>query len=753
MRTGMNRKRHGMKGLLPGLIALMVMLLATSCSGDREPDNSGSQVWVSEFLPFELDEDSYGSMAFHGDALYYISCLQQEEGFSYRLSGYSLADGPLPDVPLSREDGKGMFITSLLAMDADGSFYVIAYVTEEDGSRMHLCRFDAEGKTVYDTDISGETDNADLFAVDGMGRAYISCSISGRPCILLYTPEGSFSGTAVPDVPNGRISSMGRGPDGKVYAGCCSNSGGGDQYFLTEIDFDSAKTGEPCPGFPKGDSPVLVPCPEDSLLSYDRTTLYAYNLADRKGEALFDWLDQGINGSHVAAVNVLEDGRILAVTRDFSSGGSELALLKKVDIAQTAQKQTIVLGTLYSNSALRGAVLEFNRGNDKYHMKIREYLDPQTHDRTDALIRMNNDILSDDCPDLLDLADLDLKALASKGLFEDLNAYLDSSCLLDRSDFLDSLLDSYTVGNKLITIPSSFSLRTVFGWSAEAGDAYGWTLDGLMAYADAHPEAELFDNASRSSMMQYLMACNEDAFIDWSSGECRFDSDAFRRLLEFTARFPGEAQRNPGQPSTPVRIQNGEVLLYEADITDFDSIQLPLAIYGDAGTCIGFPSGDGGAGCILVPYGAYAITVKSNQKEGAWAFLESLLASADSSSSFFPPLKAGLEAKAADAVKAEYLTDESGEICLDGNGEPIPKNSGMTISYPDWEYTYRTASQDEVEAVLALIDAARPMPFSDTGEVIRIISEEAEGYYQGQKTVDEVAEIIQNRIQLYINEG
>lgn len=214
-----------------------------------------------------------------------------------------------------------MFITSLLAMDADGSFYVIAYVTEEDGSRMHLCRFDAEGKTVYDTDISGETDNADLLAVDSMGRAYISCSISGRPCILLYTPEGSFSGTAVPDVPNGRISSMGRGRDGKVYAGCCSNSGGGDQYFLTEIDFDSAKTGEPCPGFPKGDSPVLVPCPEDSLLSYDRTTLYAYHLADRKGETLFDWLDQGINGSHVAAVNVLEDGRILAVTRDFSSGG------------------------------------------------------------------------------------------------------------------------------------------------------------------------------------------------------------------------------------------------------------------------------------------------------------------------------------------------------------------------------------------------------------------------------------------------
>ncbi len=38
-------------------------------------------------------------------------------------------------------------------------------------------------------------------------------------------------------------------------------------------------------------------------------------------------------------------------------------------------------------------------------------------------------------------------------------------------------------------------------------------------------------------------------------------------------------------------------------------------------------------------------------------------------------------------------------------------------------------------------------------ESIRIIREEAEGYYQKQKTVDQVAEIIQSRIRIYVNEG
>lgn len=47
-------------------------------------------------------------------------------------------------------------------MDGDGCFYLLAFVTEEEGSATHLCKFDAEGNPVYDTDISGETDNADL---------------------------------------------------------------------------------------------------------------------------------------------------------------------------------------------------------------------------------------------------------------------------------------------------------------------------------------------------------------------------------------------------------------------------------------------------------------------------------------------------------------------------------------------------------------------------------------------------------------
>ena len=38
-------------------------------------------------------------------------------------------------------------------------------------------------------------------------------------------------------------------------------------------------------------------------------------------------------------------------------------------------------------------------------------------------------------------------------------------------------------------------------------------------------------------------------------------------------------------------------------------------------------------------------------------------------------------------------------------------------------------------------------------EILNIISEEASGYFEGQKSVEDVAAVVQNRVQLYMNEN
>ena len=57
-----------------------------------------------------------------------------------------------------------------------------------------------------------------------------------------------------------------------------------------------------------------------------------------------------------------------------------------------------------------------------------------------------------------------------------------------------------------------------------------------------------------------------------------------------------------------------------------------------------------------------------------------------------------------------------------------------------------------MDQVLALIEVARPT-VSQNSNVMAIIAEEAEAFYKGQKSAAEVADVIQRRIQNYVDEN
>ena len=287
------------------------------------------------------------------------------------------------------------------------------------------------------------------------------------------------------------------------------------------------------------------------------------------------------------------------------------------------------------------------------------------------------------------------------------------------------------------------------------GSEGGWTLEQLIALANEHPDAELFDRVSKLSILQTAMMFNEDAFINWETGECSFDTDGFKNILEFVNRFPDEVNWEQGADSEPARIQNGEVLLSDAFIYDFNQLQMYNEIFQGDYNCVGFPTVDGSGGHALSASEAYAITTKSEKKDGAWEFLESILAEEDNNLYYsgFPTLKSKLEKMAEEAVTPDYVTDENGEIMKDENGEAIINEGVSSVGYEDgWSYTYRLATQEEVDKVMELMDLAKPVSYNGDDEISKIINEEAEAFFKGQKSVDEVAGIIQNRVNNYVGE-
>ena len=68
-------------------------------------------------------------------------------------------------------------------------------------------------------------------------------------------------------------------------------------------------------------------------------------------------------------------------------------------------------------------------------------------------------------------------------------------------------------------------------------------------------------------------------------------------------------------------------------------------------------------------------------------------------------------------------------------------------------FQFHALTWDEVNVMLNLVPDAKPYFDVEGDEIIRIISEEASSYYSGQRGAGDVAALIQNRVQLYVNES
>lgn len=766
-------RKYGSFTVLAALTAAAAMAL--SACGKQENSVEQQQtlpeyVYVPEYIELgEGENNSFYNAQIEQDSIYCINNSYDEATMTSKteLYRYTPSEGGEPAVvPVALKENTSV---NGFSLDKEGNIYFCIYdysetMSDESGmisGRTLLAKYDAQGSLLYEQDITDilnkneENSYVSGMVADGEGRLYLYST----DLVRLFDSEGSYKG----DIDNNDnwISGMGRGKDGKVYISYYDSNSGTGGTVLAELDFDGKKVGNTYTGFPEngGGSSLTAGIEKDFLIN-DRNKLLEYDMASQTTKEILTWLDSDINGQYVEGIGALEDGRIIAMINDWGTGETDIALLTKMKSSELPQKEQITIGTLYSNQNLQAAAVNFNKSSDKYHVNIQNYIDNNVSwtetTYEDAMTRLNNDITSGvNCPDILDLSQLNVKQLASKGVFENLMPYLEKSTVLKKDDFMQNILDSYTYDGVLVSIPSTFSLSTVIGKASDVGEEMGWTLEEMIAFAEEHEGAQLFNNASKSSIMHYCMTYNMDSFVDWSTGECSFDTPEFKQLLEFVNHFPDEIDWESDTRSEPAKIQAGDVLLSMAYISDVNNIQEYMAMFNEPITCIGYPTMDGDGGCMLNVNELYAITAGSSHKEGAWAFIEHYLENQSTDNIFsygLPTRLSKFEEMIEKATAVEYVLDENGEPLLDENGEKIQAGGMSSISYGDWEYTYHTPTEEEAALLRQLVEAAKPVAAAND-EISTIISEEAEAFYQGQKSADEVAKVIQSRAQIYVSEN
>lgn len=760
-----------------GLAAIMTLSLAACGKGRPSDANVASQgtevgtggfVYVPEYdtLPASGENSNINIMEVSDGYLYYVlynwnesEGVSTKEYYKKKLGSSDPAEKMMIELAENRDV---MTFTS----SEDGIYYFLSDYSssevDEFGNmkgKYFMVKYDNEGNQVFEQEISEQVNQAEFnnyvqyAQVDGEGRIYAS---SGQN-IWLYDAEGNSNGEiSLSEWING----MCRGKDGKIYISQYSQNG--DGYLLYELDYNTKALGQKYENFP-GYGSFEAGGEKDFLVS-DSSRLYAYDMATQSYEVVLEWLDSDISGDTVNSITALEDGRIAVVLRNYGNNivTTDIAYLTKTDSSQVAQKQVVTVGNLYNDQALQQMAVNFNKSNDKYRIKIKTYVDENNWNEnsyTDGITAMNNDITSANGPDIINLSyGGSLQTYVSKGLVEDLNSYLDSSTKIKREDFLETILNAYTFDGVLVSIPTTFSVQTVLGKTSMVGEEMGWSIEDLMKLADSHPEAEIFEYASKESMLSYLMMFNQESFIDAKTGECHFDSDGFRQLLEFSNRFPKseEISYDENSKSMDAKIRDNELLLNNLGVYDVSDFVIQMEIFGEPVTAIGYPTVDDSVGCMLNSQnGILGISSKSSNKEGAWEFLEYTLtreASENGRYRFGFSTRTDLLNELFEKEKEiTYVTDENGEKMLDENGEPIKQSKGG-MGWGDVIYEYYGATQEQIDMLKEIIAVAKPKASNDN-QIMNIINEEAASFFSGQKSVDEVVNIIQNRVQIYVSES
>lgn len=402
-----------------------------------------------------------------------------------------------------------------------------------------------------------------------------------------------------------------------------------------------------------------------------------------------------------------------------------------------------------TDTELYGNINSFNKASKKYEIQLTDYKDFE-----EPLTRLNTDITTGNSPDILILtSDLPLKSYNSKGLIADLYEFIDSDPELKREDFLGSFLKACeTEDGKLFKTASSFYIDTLVGKTSIVGEKQGMTTEEFMELAESFPDKKLFSGDDTKRFVFFkLTLYGYSEYVDPNTGECRFNSEEFIKLLEFCNRFPNETDGNDSGKNTlfdkETDLYNGNTL-FRSDgiISHFGAVrQLEHGIFGEPVTFTGFP-GIGGNGAALNLTGSeYMIMSYAANKEGAWAFLKYILSEEyqdriSEENLMFPVRMSSLEKAAEEAKKGNYDSDK-GEYT-----EPVWVLNGNIIKLS-------VNTDVDNRRIFELLDLAVGISWFESSYVYDIITDESTAYFAGQKSAEEVAEIIQNRVQNYLDEN
>lgn len=420
-------------------------------------------------------------------------------------------------------------------------------------------------------------------------------------------------------------------------------------------------------------------------------------LSSSSEKQMIELPDKGMSGIQAILIDENDNVYILRTNQE-----SYLNELYKVVLDEYTEPKSMTIAVSDEEAIepnLKYLVDQYNFDHNDYKIEFVTYSDDELSMR----------FTTGDAPDIMLFGNengwnkMTLDLCARKNLLIDLEPYLEKDTELSASDFVPNILEHMKQQNGLYSITYGFRIRTLFV-RKDLNARENWTLEEFIDVANQLPDGVMITDETQSGFLKTIMQWCLPSFVSVEDATCNFNSTVFYDVLQLCkTAFPAEYDDNVFQAA------DSFMLNYAFSAADFSMLADDIEMVGDDAVFTGFPGANGGQ-FIYAP--VLGITYDCKNKDAAWEFVRDYTTMRNTGV-FASVLQANYETLL-DALKTNY--------------------SENTISKVD----------SLVENATTVTDHYTPIP--------DIVAEEAKAYFADDKTAEEVADIIQNRVSIYLSE-
>lgn len=759
------------KGLAFALAAVMTLGLG-ACGGKGGDDNgqlAKENVYSFQEIVPVSDQENISGLTYRDGRLYMLVTQYEydEEGNGKETFGYYSfntdgSDKNFVELVRSEREESYSYMNSTLFADGETIYGVENSIFEDysdpDNSiyedRYYLSCWDMEGKLLW----SERIDNA-----DPEGYTYCNYLLNGGEGRALAIMGGS------------KYEAVVYGPDGKEVIrreldqnlfertnGVFTRSDGTlmvmsynddwTKFYMQSYDIESGNTGEQTEITFSNNFSVYQGVNSDLLLT-NGMGVYTWNVGDAEPKMLMSYVNSDLPTNNMRYIQIVDDQHFAAVYNDINNWETKLGYFTYVDPADIPDREVLVLGGEYFSSDLKSRVIDFNKTNDRYRITLKDYSIYNTNDDWNAgHTRLNNDITSGQMPDIMVMNDISSYSnYVSKGVLADVGKLLEADEELGKLEYLQNVRDAFSIGGKLYAVVPSFNVRTMIAKKSLVGEPEVWTMADVEAVLATMPEgATAFGDMMRDSYLFYVMSYAGQDFVDLETGKCNFNSQSFIEMLEYAktlpTEYPEDYWENYDYSSYQSQYRENRSLLCDMYMSNIQDAKMTIkGLMGEEITFVGFPTAQGGGSTLSAGNYTFVLSARSKHLDGAWAFVRQFLTPEYQSSDELydmPVLKSAFLERAKKATERPYWTDE------DGNKEYY--DDTWYINGED--IVLEPFTQEEVDEICEFIYSVNRTPYYNE-DITNIITEEAAAFFEGQKSVQDVVDIIQSRAQVFVNEN